>query len=60
MGLKSWETAAEQSTSGSPSCHWVVTGVWATTAMKKGEINAHCSSERVVGVPYDYVIALLV
>jgi len=28
----------------------VVTGVWATPAMKGGEIHAHCSSERVVGV----------
>lgn len=56
MGLQSWETAAEQSTSGAP----VVTGVWATTAMKGREVNARCSSERAVGVPYDHVIALLV
>lgn len=34
----------------------VVTGVWATPAMKRGEINAHCSSERVVGALY-YIIA---
>ena len=38
----------------------VVTGVWATPAMKRGEIHAHCSSERVVGVLYAYIIALLV
>lgn len=35
----------------------VVTGVWATPAKARGEINAHCSSKRVVGVPYASIIA---
>lgn len=35
----------------------VVTGVRATPAITRGEINAHCSSERVVGAPYAYIIA---
>lgn len=38
----------------------VVTGVRATTAMEGREVNARCSSEGAVGVPYDHVIALLV
>lgn len=39
-GIQSWKTAAEQSTSRSPGCHWSL----ATPAMKTGEIHAHCSS----------------
>lgn len=60
--LKSWNTAVEQSTSRSPSCHWSL----GNPSNEKGWDNAHCSSERVVGVPptpppqYAYIIALLV
>lgn len=55
-GIQSWKTAAEQSTSRSPGCRWSL----ATPAVKTGEIHAHCSSERVVGVLDAGITALLV
>lgn len=57
VGLKSWKTATEQSTSRSPGRHWSL----GSPSNERGwEIHAHCSSERVVGVPNAYITALLV